>query len=138
MKATNAERDIIQAIWNDMGMKEPGALNNTPRSECLMLGILKGLRFMKSVDKKQAKLKKLMEYWDDFDCLDPDEWMKFKRELEEIQIETKKCSNCFKIKPVSEFYTRRDGHQSRCKDCNNEVCKGYQSEKKLREQDNEN
>lgn len=48
-------------------------------------------------------------------------------------MKTKKCSNCFKIKPVSEFYTRRqsDGFQSRCKSCNTEVCAGYRERLKL-------
>jgi len=38
----------------------------------------------------------------------------------------KKCGNCFKIKPISEFYVKRYrdrvGTQSRCKSCNKEVC----------------
>lgn len=33
----------------------------------------------------------------------------------------KKCSNCFKAKPLAEFYRKRDRHQSRCKACNAEV-----------------
>lgn len=36
-----------------------------------------------------------------------------------------KCSNCFQIKPISEFYQKGDGYQSRCKACNNEVCSAY-------------
>ena len=47
----------------------------------------------------------------------------------------KKCSNCFKIKPVSAFYPKRyrSGYtttQSRCKDCNAEVVRGYMRRKK--------
>lgn len=38
---------------------------------------------------------------------------------------TKKCSNCFQVKPVSEFYRKLDGYQSRCKACNAEVVAGY-------------
>lgn len=42
----------------------------------------------------------------------------------------KKCSNCFKEKPLNEFYLKRPtGFQSRCKACNNEVCKGYRKRK---------
>lgn len=34
----------------------------------------------------------------------------------------KRCSNCFELKPVDQFYRKLDRHQSRCKQCNNEVC----------------
>ncbi len=41
----------------------------------------------------------------------------------------RRCSNCFKKKPDSEFYPRRaygpKGRQSRCKACNAEVVRGY-------------
>lgn len=37
----------------------------------------------------------------------------------------KKCSNCFKTKPVSEFYRKLNHYQSRCKACNAEVVAGY-------------
>lgn len=48
-------------------------------------------------------------------------------QLEYASLYVKKCSNCFKIKCVYEFYSRDqgDGYQSRCKDCNTEVCAGY-------------
>jgi hypothetical protein len=51
--------------------------------------------------------------------------------------ELKKCSNCFKLKPVSEFYTRRtgDGRQSRCKECNREVVAGYRERARGRMRD---
>jgi len=44
----------------------------------------------------------------------------------------KKCTNCFKLKSKSEFYTRKshDGYQSRCKACNTEVVKGYRTRAK--------
>ncbi len=44
-----------------------------------------------------------------------------------------KCSNCFKHKPLHEFYEKRgarSGRQSRCKACNAEVVRGYQSRKR--------
>ena len=37
----------------------------------------------------------------------------------------KKCSNCFKFQPLSEFYRKLKRYQARCIDCNNEVCAGY-------------
>lgn len=43
---------------------------------------------------------------------------------------TKKCSNCFKYKTVDQFYRRLNNYQSRCKDCNAEVCLGYQQRRK--------
>lgn len=47
----------------------------------------------------------------------------------------KKCSNCFQFKEYSEFYTRVMGngktyYQSRCKECNKEVCAGYKKRKR--------
>jgi len=42
----------------------------------------------------------------------------------------KKCSNCFKVKATSEFYKKKDKHQSRCKACNSEVCFVYQNKNK--------
>jgi hypothetical protein len=47
----------------------------------------------------------------------------------------KKCSNCFKIKPVTEFYRKLDRWQSRCKACNAEVVYGYNYRAKLRLRD---
>lgn len=38
----------------------------------------------------------------------------------------KRCSNCFKVKPVNQFYKKLKRYQARCIACNNEVCKGYQ------------
>jgi hypothetical protein len=43
----------------------------------------------------------------------------------------KKCSNCFKVKPVTEFYRKLNDYQSRCKACNSEVVCAYA--KRLRE-----
>lgn len=40
---------------------------------------------------------------------------------------TKKCSNCFKTKPVEEFYRKLHSYQSRCKECNPQVVKGYKN-----------
>lgn len=39
----------------------------------------------------------------------------------------KKCSNCFQLKPLTDFYVKRaqNSYQSRCKKCNPEVCKAY-------------
>ena len=52
----------------------------------------------------------------------------------------RKCSNCFKEKPISEFYVKRwpsyrdgQGFQSRCKACNAEVVRGYHKRKRERE-----
>jgi hypothetical protein len=44
----------------------------------------------------------------------------------------KKCSNCFQIKPLSAFYTRKahDGYQTCCKACKPEVCRGYRLRKR--------
>lgn len=36
---------------------------------------------------------------------------------------TKKCTNCFQLKPLTEFYRKLKRHQARCKDCNAEVCR---------------
>lgn len=45
----------------------------------------------------------------------------------------KKCSNCFKLKALTSFYVKRGfGHQSRCKDCNAEVVRGYRERAKGR------
>lgn len=43
----------------------------------------------------------------------------------------KKCSNCFEVKPVNNFYKKLQSYQSRCKECNAEVVRGYA--KRLRE-----
>lgn len=43
------------------------------------------------------------------------------------QLGNKKCSNCFRIRPLERFYPKRDRKrgvdtwQARCKDCNAEV-----------------
>lgn len=42
----------------------------------------------------------------------------------------KKCSNCFQIKPLSEFYRKLKRYQSRCKACNAEVVRGYMERKR--------
>lgn len=43
----------------------------------------------------------------------------------------KKCSNCFRVKALSEFYVKRGyGHQSRCKSCNAEVCYVYANKRR--------
>lgn len=42
----------------------------------------------------------------------------------------KACSNCFKIKPFDQFYRKGSSYQSRCKQCNAEVCRGYQNRKR--------
>lgn len=44
-----------------------------------------------------------------------------------------KCSNCFKVKPVDEFYKKLERHQSRCKSCNAEVVRSYQSAKRFKD-----
>lgn len=52
----------------------------------------------------------------------------------------KKCSNCFQLKDLSEFYPKRhrykdriySTHQSRCKSCNAEVCAGYKERARWR------
>lgn len=41
----------------------------------------------------------------------------------------KKCINCFKLKPLAQFYRKLTSWQSRCKSCNTEVCKGYRMRK---------
>lgn len=33
----------------------------------------------------------------------------------------RRCSNCFQIKPLRDFYRKKNGYQSRCKPCNAEV-----------------
>lgn len=51
----------------------------------------------------------------------------------------KKCSNCFKQKPVEEFYTKRyrlggklyERYQSRCKSCNAEVVRFYANKRRF-------
>ena len=49
----------------------------------------------------------------------------------------KKCSNCFKIKPVEEFYVSRtkgpNRYQSRCKACNSEVVQGSRYRRQQKE-----
>ena len=47
----------------------------------------------------------------------------------------KKCCNCFKIKPVADFYLNRTGNkgnerQSRCIDCSAEVLRGWRARKR--------
>lgn len=42
----------------------------------------------------------------------------------------RKCSNCFQYKELGAFYAKREGHQSRCKDCNAEVVAGYKDRAK--------
>ena len=41
----------------------------------------------------------------------------------------KRCGNCFKVKPLGDFYAnRRTGEaQHRCKECNSYICKTYAS-----------
>lgn len=45
--------------------------------------------------------------------------------------ETKKCINCYQVKPVTEFYLKSQNEfgkkywQTRCKACNSEVQAGY-------------
>lgn len=46
------------------------------------------------------------------------------------EIGGKKCLNCFRFKPVTEFYAKLDGYQSRCKACNAEVVRGYHHQRK--------
>lgn len=41
------------------------------------------------------------------------------------EIGGKWCLNCFRWKPVSEFYRKRDSYQSRCQNCNAEVVAGW-------------
>lgn len=52
-------------------------------------------------------------------------------------ISEKKCSNCFQVKPISEFHRKGNGYQSRCKDpCNNEVARAWRKkaqERKIKE-----
>lgn len=43
---------------------------------------------------------------------------------------TKKCSNCFQVKPLDQFYRKLNRHQSRCKLCNAEVVRGYMQRRK--------
>jgi hypothetical protein len=46
----------------------------------------------------------------------------------------KKCSNCFQVKVLCDFYPKRpDGYQSRCKDCNAEVCRAYKKRKQQKD-----
>lgn len=37
------------------------------------------------------------------------------------QLGNKRCSNCFRIKPLEQFHRKLERHQSRCKACNAEV-----------------
>ncbi|MCP4914542.1 MAG: hypothetical protein GY909_15615 [Oligoflexia bacterium] len=43
---------------------------------------------------------------------------------------TQKCSNCFIYKKIECFYKKGNRYQSRCIECNNEVCQGYNERKK--------
>jgi len=48
-------------------------------------------------------------------------------------IQTKRCSKCKQIKPLSEFYkdrSKKDGHQSECRTCNLKQVKKYQQTKR--------
>jgi len=47
----------------------------------------------------------------------------------------KKCSNCFKVKPVTEFYRKVYRWQARCKACNAEVCRAYRHRRQKRLRD---
>jgi hypothetical protein len=51
------------------------------------------------------------------------------------QIGGKRSSNCFRFKPLEQFYPKLDGLQSRCKPCNAEVVAGYhlRARERLRE-----
>jgi hypothetical protein len=42
----------------------------------------------------------------------------------------RRCSNCFKEKPLTEFYPKLRGYQSRCKGCNAEVVYAYSARRK--------
>lgn len=56
--------------------------------------------------------------------------------LEVVRPSKKKCGNCFKVKPISEFYKNRskpDVVQWRCKACNAEVCRAYEERKRERD-----
>lgn len=44
---------------------------------------------------------------------------------ETVKPPVKRCSNCFELKPLSDFYRKLSHFQARCKQCNNEVCAGY-------------
>lgn len=46
---------------------------------------------------------------------------------------TKRCTNCFKEKPTAQFYRKLNRWQSRCKDCNAEVCRAYRQQKTISE-----
>jgi hypothetical protein len=41
----------------------------------------------------------------------------------------RKCNNCFKILPLTEFYKKLDGHQYACKMCAKELVYGYRQRK---------
>jgi hypothetical protein len=45
---------------------------------------------------------------------------------------TRKCSNCFRAKPVSEFYRKLASYQSRCKACNAEVVRSFAHSRRQR------
>lgn len=54
-------------------------------------------------------------------------------------MKTKKCSNCFCEKPLSDFYVKRrkywggvkEDRQARCKACNREVVLSYEIKRRL-------
>lgn len=35
------------------------------------------------------------------------------------------CTNCYQMKPYSEYYKKLNGYQYRCKKCNAEVVRAY-------------
>ena len=37
----------------------------------------------------------------------------------------RRCQNCFRTRPLTDFYRKLNGYQYRCKDCNAEVVAGY-------------
>jgi hypothetical protein len=41
----------------------------------------------------------------------------------------RKCNNCFQIKPLTEFYKKKAGHQYACKSCAKELVYGYRLRK---------
>ena len=51
-------------------------------------------------------------------------------------MKTKKCSNCFHVKNINEFYKKLNSEQSRCKQCNVEVVQGYRLRKRYSLLDN--
>lgn len=42
----------------------------------------------------------------------------------------KRCSECLKIKPISDFYRKLSTHQNWCKQCNPEVFRKYRAKRK--------